>query len=69
VQGNPVASGPGVIGISLDEIRAVGDLIAIAGGSDKVSTVLGAIRGGYVKTPITDTVTARAVLEQHSRRN
>jgi dihydroxyacetone kinase-like protein len=44
-------------------------VIAIAGGSDKVSAILGAIRGGYVKTLITDTVTARAVLEQHSRRN
>jgi DNA-binding transcriptional regulator LsrR (DeoR family) len=68
-QGRPVEGEPGVISMNLDELKALDDVIAIAGGGDKVSAILGAIRGGYVKTLVTDTVTAQAVLEQHNRRN
>jgi len=66
-QGQPVTMEAGVVGISLDQVRALPEVIAIAGGMDKVSAILGAIRGGYIKTLVTDTVTARAVLERHQQ--
>jgi DNA-binding transcriptional regulator LsrR (DeoR family) len=43
-------------------------VIAIAGGSEKVRAILGALRGGYIKTLITDITTARAVLVEDSQR-
>jgi len=58
----------GVIGINLDQLKAIPEVIAIAGGMEKVRAVLGALRGGYIKTLITDTETARAVLAEHEER-
>jgi dihydroxyacetone kinase-like protein len=43
-------------------------VIAIAGGMEKVRAVLGALRGGYINTLITDTETARAVLAEFEER-
>lgn len=58
----------GVIGINLDQLKSVPEVIAIAGGAEKVRAVLGALRGGYIKTLITDTTTARAVLAENEER-
>jgi deoxyribonucleoside regulator len=63
-QGQPVETGAGILGITLDQLRALPDVIGIAGGTDKVTAILGAIRGGYIKTLVTDSVTARAILDQ-----
>jgi len=57
-----------VIGIDLETLKNIPEVIAIAGGSEKVRAVLGALRGGYIKTLITDIVTARAVLAEDSER-
>ena len=57
-----------MIGIGLDQLRAIPEVIGIAGGMEKVRAVLGALRGGYVKTLITDVATARAVLAENERR-
>jgi deoxyribonucleoside regulator len=58
----------GVIGINLDQLKAIPEVIAIAGGMEKVRAVLGALRGGYIKTLVTDTLTARAVLAENEGR-
>ncbi len=66
--GNQILPETGVIGIRLDQLRAVPDVIGIAGGIEKVRAVLGALRGGYVKTLITDVATAHAVLAENEKR-
>jgi len=66
--GRKVYPTTGVIGIDLETLKTIPEVIAIAGGSEKVRAVLGALRGGYIKTLITDTATARAVLEEDNER-
>lgn len=52
----------GVIGISLDQLRKVPNVIAISTGENKVPAILGAIRGKIIKTLITDELTAETIL-------
>jgi len=53
----------GVIGISLEQLKALDHVVGVAGGEEKVAAILGALRGEYLNVLVTDTVTARAVLE------
>ncbi len=53
-----------VIGISLDDFKAVPTRILVAGGASKVGAILGALRGGLVNVLVTDRVTARLLLEK-----
>ena len=64
-QGKQCLVEPGVIGISLEQLRSLDQVIGIAGGEEKVMAILSALRGGYLNTLITDTVTAQAVLERY----
>lgn len=50
------------IGISLDTLKSIPHVIAVAGGSHKTEAIAGALRGGYVDTLVTDHRTAKAVL-------
>jgi deoxyribonucleoside regulator len=68
IHGSQVYPETGVIGIDLDTLKTIPDVIAIAGGSEKVKAVLGALRGSLIKTLVTDTATARAVLAEDSER-
>jgi len=68
LQGTQIFPELGVIGINLDKLKTIPEVIAIAGGVDKARALLGALRGGYIKTLITDTVAARAVLAEDERR-
>jgi deoxyribonucleoside regulator len=68
LEGNQVYPVTGVIGIDLETLKTIPQVIAIAGGIEKVRAVLGALRGGYVKTLVTDTATARAVLAEDNER-
>ncbi|OGN86034.1 MAG: hypothetical protein A2X27_00375 [Chloroflexi bacterium GWD2_49_16] len=52
----------GVIGISLEQLRRVPNVIAIASGSSKAQAILSAIKGKYIQTLITDDLTARTIL-------
>jgi len=52
-----------VIGISLEDIKKINRVVGMAGGTDKFEAVLGAIRGRYINTIITDTITARRLIE------
>lgn len=53
-----------VVGISLDDLRAIPLTIGVAATAAKVLPIISTLRGGYLKTLITDEVTARSVLEQ-----
>ncbi len=64
IKGRQVYPETGVIGINLDQLKAIPEVIAIAGGMEKIRAVLGALQGGYIKTLVTDTETARAVLAE-----
>lgn len=60
--GKPLDCDAGVIGIDLSDLRNIPEVIAVAGGIEKVRALIGALRGGYIKTLISDTSTARAIL-------
>ena len=50
------------VGISLDELRRIGEVIAVAGGPDKIQAIRAVLRSGVVNTLITDAPTATALL-------
>ncbi len=51
-----------LIGIDLDQLSQIDNVIAIAGGKQKVEAILGALRGGYVDVLITDIITAKQLM-------
>jgi len=55
---------PGILGIELRQIKAIKRVIAVAGGATKIDALLGALRGGYLKTLVTDAVAARGIIER-----
>jgi DNA-binding transcriptional regulator LsrR (DeoR family) len=63
--GQPIDAGSGVLGIHLEQLRSLPNVVAVAGGVEKSAAVLGALRGGYVHSLVTDSITARAVLDRH----
>lgn len=52
-----------IIGIDLEEFLKVPEVICVAGSKEKAKAILGAIRGGYVKTLIIDDTAALKILE------
>jgi DNA-binding transcriptional regulator LsrR (DeoR family) len=54
-----------VVGLELADLRAIDTTVLVAGGLAKVPAILGALRGGYINTLITDEVTASKLLESH----
>lgn len=52
-----------VIGIDLDDLRAIPRVVAVARGLPKAQSILGALRGKFMTVLATDDLTARAVLE------
>lgn len=53
-----------VVGLHLDEIMSIGHRTAFAGGSQKVDSIAGALRGGIITTLVTDIDTARLLLKR-----
>jgi len=53
-----------LMGLSLEELRHIRKVICLAGGTPKVPSILGALRGGYVNVLITDEDTAHAILRE-----
>ena len=51
-----------MVALELSQLRAVPLVIGAAFGRQKAAAILGAVRGGYVKTLVTDDVTATEVL-------
>lgn len=52
-----------IIGIDLEDFLKVPNVICVAGSKEKAKALLGAIRGGYIKTLITDDTAALKILE------
>ncbi|MEW9701978.1 sugar-binding transcriptional regulator [Paenibacillus sp. SI8] len=53
------------IGMTAKELRAIPNVIGIAGGVHKVKAITAALRGKWIDTLVTDAATARAVIEFH----
>lgn len=53
-----------VIALGLQDVKKIPHVVAVACGLNKKRSILGALRGGYVKALATDTLTALAVLEE-----
>ncbi len=51
-----------VIGMALDKIKKCPNVVALAGGKDKVAAIKGAMQGGYIYVLITDFPTARMLI-------
>lgn len=63
VHGQQCLYEPGVIGISLEQLKAMDHVVGVAGGAEKITAILGALRGGYLNVLVTDTATAKGILE------
>jgi DNA-binding transcriptional regulator LsrR (DeoR family) len=59
----PYAINQRVMGITLEELRRIPRIVAVARGLPKAESVLGALRGRTLTVLATDDMTARAVLE------
>lgn len=66
ISGKPIQSeiDECIIGVELGAFRSLPRVVGAAGGSEKLQVILGAVRGGYLKTLITDLGCARYLLEQ-----
>jgi lsr operon transcriptional repressor len=53
------------IGIELEELRSMPNVVGIAGGREKVAAIRGALRGGYIDVLITDEDVAQALVADH----
>ncbi len=51
------------IGIELDDLRAIPNVVGVAGGMSKFDAILGALRGGLLDVLVTTENVARALLE------
>ena len=51
-----------IIGIELDDLRRIPQVLAVARGIPKAAAILGALRGKYLTVLATDDMTARAIL-------
>ena len=51
-----------IIGLELDELRQIPQSVAVARGTQKALSILGALRGKFIKVLATDDITARSVL-------
>jgi deoxyribonucleoside regulator len=56
-----------IVGIELEALQGIDQVIGVAGGEAKAGTILGALRGGHVKVLVTDDATARKVLRLDER--
>jgi DNA-binding transcriptional regulator LsrR (DeoR family) len=52
-----------VIGLSLDEIKQIDNVVGVAGGSVKLKAIRGALKGKLVGVLVTDHITAQRLLE------
>ncbi|HWO78378.1 MAG TPA: sugar-binding transcriptional regulator [Bacillus sp. (in: firmicutes)] len=51
-----------LIGMNLNRLKSLNNVIAIAGGDQKIDAIYGALKGGYIHTMITDETTAVSLL-------
>jgi DNA-binding transcriptional regulator LsrR (DeoR family) len=53
-----------IMSIELHELSRVPEVIAVAGGEQKVDAIIGASRAKYINTLITDELTAQRIFEK-----
>lgn len=65
IEGRPVQSelNERIMALTLDDLQRIERVIAVAGGSEKVEAILGALRSPYIDVLIVDERTANAVTE------
>jgi len=51
-----------IVGIELEALHDVGQVVGVAGGEAKAGAILGALRGGHVDVLVTDDAAARKIL-------
>ncbi|MCJ1707807.1 sugar-binding transcriptional regulator [Microbacterium sp. VKM Ac-2923] len=51
------------VGVSLDDLRRIPEVVAVAGGIEKTRAIAAVLRSGFVSTLVTDVQTARLLLE------
>ncbi|MDK2835840.1 MAG: deoxyribonucleoside regulator [Thermosediminibacterales bacterium] len=51
------------IGLTLDQLKKIPLVIGVAGGTLKMKSILGALRGGYLDVLVTDSKTAKFLIE------
>ena len=54
-----------VVGLNLDEIRCIENVVGIAGGLGKVEAIHGALAGKLIKVLVTDNVTAQELISMY----
>ncbi len=52
------------IAVSLEEMRAMPNVVGLAGGKQKIEAILGALRGHFIKILVIDEITALEILER-----
>ncbi|AHY47756.1 Transcriptional regulator contains sigma factor-related N-terminal domain [Rubrobacter radiotolerans] len=64
--GDPVELPPTInpVGVTLEDLRNIPERLMVGGGESKREALLGALRGGYVTTLVTDDSTAAYLLER-----
>ena len=53
-----------IIGVSVDQLRSAGRVVAVVAGNEKARAVLGALKTGLIETLFIDQALARAVLDR-----
>lgn len=53
------------MGINLDDLKNIDKVAGIAGGKEKVDSIIGALKGGFINILITDTNTAELILDKN----
>ncbi|OXM84861.1 sugar-binding transcriptional regulator [Paenibacillus rigui] len=56
-----------MIGLTAQELRGIPNVVAVAGGQDKVAAITAALRGKWIDILVTDAATAEAVLRFHAQ--
>ena len=52
------------IGMGIDQLRQMPNVVGVAGGMDKVEAIIGALRGGYLDVLVTDEDVAERLLDE-----
>jgi DNA-binding transcriptional regulator LsrR (DeoR family) len=56
-----------ILGITLEQLKKVPQVIGIAGGNEKISAIRAAIKGKFINSLITDISTARELVKEGSK--
>ncbi|MFW6381420.1 MAG: sugar-binding transcriptional regulator [Bacillota bacterium] len=56
-----------IVSLELDDLRQIDRVIGVAGGAEKVTSILGALRGGFINVLVTDNLTASRVLQSQDQ--